>query len=82
MDQKPWEVDKRWPDPAFMKNQEITPELSERYGGMYVAWSRDGTRILESAADESALYEKMRQAGVDLLDFVVDYVERPGESNW
>jgi hypothetical protein len=30
MEQKPREVDKRWPDPAFMKNWEITPELAEQ----------------------------------------------------
>jgi len=80
VEQKPWEVDpKGWPDPVFMKNRVITFAISERYGGMYVAWSRDGTRIVEADADDAALYEKLRQAHVDLCD-VVSYVDPPGVS--
>jgi hypothetical protein len=82
VEQKPWEVDKRWPDPSGLKNREVTPEIQEQYGGMYVAWSRDGLRVLDGDVDEAVLYEKMRRAGVNSLEFVVDYVERPGESNW
>lgn len=82
MEQKPWEVDKRWPDPSGLRNREVTAEIQERYGGKYVAWSRDGSHVLDADADESALYEKMRRAGVGFLEFVVDYVNRPGETNW
>jgi hypothetical protein len=82
VEQKPWEVDKRWPDPAFMQNRVITLEIVKTYGGMYVAWSRDGTRILDADANESLLNEKLRKAGVEQLDYVIDYVDRPDEGNW
>lgn len=80
MEPKVWDVDKRWPDPAFMKNRVITAEISEKYGGMYVAWSRDGTRIVEADADDAALYEKVRLMGIELVDIVIGYIDRPGES--
>jgi hypothetical protein len=82
VEQKPWEVDKRWPDPACLKNRVITAEITEKYGGMYVAWSRDGTRIVEGDASEAELYKKIKEAGIDLLDVVIDYIDRPGEANW
>ncbi len=46
-----------------------------RYQGQHIAWSWDGSQILAADADQRALDQKLRDAGIDPLKVIYDYVE-------
>jgi hypothetical protein len=70
--------DAPWIEPRFQENQRNFPadELL-RYAGQHIAWSWDGSRILASDSDRRALDQKLRDAGIDPLQVIHDYVEDP-----
>jgi hypothetical protein len=72
---------KPWTDPSFLENQRRFPmaELS-RYHGQHIAWSWDGSQILAADADRRALDQKLRDAGIDPLQVIHDFVEDPNLS--
>ncbi len=65
-----------WTDPLFLENQRKFPveELS-RYQGQHIAWSWDGSQILAADPDRGVLDQKLRDAGVDPLEVIHDFVE-------
>ena len=70
-----------WIDPAFLENQRQFPrEELARYAGQHIAWSWDGTEILDSAPDEQSLDQKLRAAGIDPGRVVIGYVDDPNVS--
>ena len=65
-----------WPDRAFFENQErVKPEQLLPYAGRYIAWSLDGSQILDSAEDEEQLWDKLIAAGIDPHHVAFDYVD-------
>ena len=70
-----------WIDAHFLENQRKFPagELL-RYQGQHIAWSWDGAQVLASAVDRRALDQKLRDAGIDPLQVIHDYVEDPNLS--
>ena len=70
-----------WTDPHFVENQRKFPadELL-RYLGQHIAWSWDGSQILATDADRGALDQKLRDAGIDPLQVIHDFVEDPNLS--
>jgi hypothetical protein len=66
----------RWPTPEYFEKLYRFPQDElYRYAGKYVAYSEDATRIVESDADEAALYAKLEAAGYDLSRTLVSYVD-------
>jgi hypothetical protein len=57
----------------FLANRQRFPldELA-KYLGSWVAWSLDGTRIVASAANAEDLEERVRQAGEDFSQCVLE----------
>jgi hypothetical protein len=51
-----------------------------RYQGQHIAWSWDGSQILAGDADRKILDQKLRQAGIDPLQVIHDFVEDPNLS--
>jgi hypothetical protein len=70
-----------WTDASFLENQRKFPaaELLQ-FRGQHIAWSWDGSQILVAAADRAALDQKMRDAGIDPLQVIHDFVEDPNVS--
>jgi hypothetical protein len=67
-----------WLEPAFVENQRNFPvEELLRYQGQHIAWSWDGSCILGSDVDRRALDKKLRDAGIDPLQVIHDFVEDP-----
>lgn len=48
-----------------------------KYADQQIAWSPDGLRILAGADDLDALFEKLKNAGIDFSQVVFDYVPDP-----
>jgi len=70
-----------WLDPGFQKNQRNFPaEELVRFAGQHIAWSRDGAQILANDADRRTLDQKLREAGIDPLQVIHDFVEDPNLS--
>jgi hypothetical protein len=68
--------DDSWLDKIFFENQaKIAPEALLPYAGRHIAWSWDGSRILDSAEEREQLIEKLVAAGVDPHRVVFDYVD-------
>ena len=65
---------------VFLKNRESFPlEELEKYSGQWVAWSPDGTRIVTASAEsQEAVYQMLEQAGLDLSEHVMSYVDDMG----
>ena len=62
-------------EPNFLKNQRQFPlEELARHRGNYIAWSKDGRRIVASAPDLESLDHLVRAAGEDLQSCVIDSV--------
>jgi hypothetical protein len=55
------------------------PDELEKYAGLRVAWSLDGTQILASGVDDSEVDRNLRAAGLDPEYVVHSYVYRPDE---
>jgi hypothetical protein len=53
------------------------PEKLLPYAGQHVAWGPDGTRILASGEDIDAVVRKLREAGVEPNQVVLDYIDPP-----
>jgi hypothetical protein len=50
----------------FRENQnKYPPEEFLKYAGKVIAWSLDGTCVLESGADEGDVADKLRKRGLD-----------------
>ncbi len=65
-----------WINPTFQANQRNFPaEELIRHQGKHIAWSWDGSLILASDADRRVLDQKLRDAGIDPLQVIHDYVE-------
>lgn len=71
-----------WTDPRFVENQRTFPanELL-RYQGQHIAWSWDGAEILAADFDRTTLDQKLRNAGIDPLRVIHDFVEDANLSN-
>jgi len=70
-----------WIDPHFHTNRcNFPPEELLKYAGQQVAWSWDGTRILASAPDDTELWRKLAEAGIDPQRVVFGYVDPPDVS--
>ncbi len=46
----------------------------DKYAGMYVAWSPDGTRIVSSGKDRVALWKALEDAGIDFSQVVGEFI--------
>ena len=65
-----------WPPPDFEANREKIPfEDLLPYNGMHIAYSWDGTRVLEGDPDDTKLFEKLQARGIDTNYVVFDYFE-------
>jgi hypothetical protein len=70
-----------WIDARFLQNQrEFPADELLRYQGQHIAWSWDGSQILAADADRRALDQKLRDAGIDPLQVIHDFVEDPNLS--
>ena len=66
----------RWPDSIYFQNLKRFPlDELEKYAGKYVAWSEDGTRIVDSCEDDAVLYSRLKSAGFDMSRTLIDFVE-------
>jgi hypothetical protein len=57
------------------------PEQLLPYGGKYVAWSLDGTRILASGDTEEEVNRQLVAAGIGLNQVVGDYIDPLDEAS-
>jgi hypothetical protein len=60
----------------FARNHD--PEDLVRYRGNWVAWSRDGRKVLYASPDPYKLFELIDAAGLDSDEYVVGGIE----ANW
>ena len=67
----------------FIKNrQAFPPEELAKYAGQWVAWSRDGTRIVAGSSEsDAALIAALERAGEDPLEFVFGYIPSGDETH-
>ncbi len=55
----------------FRENQNKYPaEEFRKYSGQVIAWSLDGTSILESGTDELDVAEKLKKRGLDTTQVI------------
>jgi hypothetical protein len=65
-----------WTNPVFVENRKNFPaEELEKYRGMQIAWSLDGSRIVASGRDHDELERNLLAAGIDPLRVFCSYVE-------
>lgn len=65
-----------WLERIFFENQEkFPPEQLLPYAGQYIAWSWDGSRILDSAEEQEQLRQKLVAAGINPQRVVFQYVD-------
>ncbi len=68
--------DDSWLDLTFFENQaKVPPEALLPYAGRHIAWSWDGSRILDSAEELEQLIEKLTAVGENVHRVVFDYVD-------
>jgi hypothetical protein len=59
----------------YAENRQKFPlEELDKYAGMYVAWSSDGTRIIASGKDRESLWEALEHAGIDFNQVVGEFI--------
>jgi hypothetical protein len=46
----------------------------DKYAGMYVAWSPDGTRIITCGKDRVALWKALEDADIDFSQVVGEFI--------
>ena len=64
----------------YLENRPKFPlEELAKYGGMHVAFSLDGKRIVASGASWDELFDNMEAAGIDENQVVGSYIGAPGE---
>ena len=67
----------------FRENQSKVPlEELMRYNGQYVAWSDDGTHILDSDPDGVALYSRLHEKRYDMGEILIAYMSVPEEASF
>jgi hypothetical protein len=67
-----------WMDPNFTENQRKFPwEELQKYAGLHVAWSWEGTTIVASGSTIEEAWDNVKQAGIDPARVVFDFVEVP-----
>lgn len=60
---------------VFNENRlRFPPEELQKYAGKYVAWSPDGTSILDSDEDMTRLDERLQAAGHELSEILISMV--------
>jgi len=70
-----------WNSPSFLENQrKFAAEKLLCFAGQFIAWSWDGSRIVAGDADRRVLDQKLRDAGIDPLQVIHDFVEDPNLS--
>jgi hypothetical protein len=70
-----------WNSPSFLENQRNFPaEKLLCFAGQHIAWSWDGSRIVAGGADRRELDQKLRDAGINPLQVIHDFVEDPNLS--
>ena len=68
--------DDLWPTREFFENRRnFPPEEVEKYRGLYIAWSPDGRKVLDSDDSSDRLWDKLVAAGVDPGRTVIDYID-------
>jgi hypothetical protein len=70
-----------WIDARFLENQRaFSMDELLRYQGQHIAWSWDGSQILAAHPDRQGLDQKLRDAGINPLQVIHDFVEDPNLS--
>jgi hypothetical protein len=65
-----------WPPPEFEANRDKIPfESFLPYDGMRIAYSWDGTRILDGDPELGKLIDRLEAAGIDTNRVVFDFFE-------
>jgi len=65
-----------WLDRTYFENQEkFPPEQLLPYAGQFIAWSWDGSRILDSAEEQEQLWQKLVAAGINPQRVGFQYVD-------
>ena len=65
-----------WLDAQHFENRRnFPPEELDKYDRQYIAWSWDGSRILASAPEREALWDKLVGMGVDPQRVVFEWIE-------
>ena len=54
-----------------------TADELQPYLGRYVAWPVDGKVILAASDDPVDMVKKLDEAGVDALDYIIDFIPEP-----
>jgi hypothetical protein len=68
--------DDSWLDKTFFENQaKVSPDALRPYAGRHIAWSWDGSRILDSAEELQQLIDKLTAVGENVHRVVFDYVD-------
>ncbi len=71
-----------WPPPEYEENRRRMPlETLLPFNGMYIAYSWDGTCVLDGDPNEANLVAKLEAAGIDTNRVVFDYFEYSDVSN-
>jgi hypothetical protein len=67
----------------YIENRNKFPEEQlEPYAGQWVAFSRDGTRILVADKDLNEAMAKLKASGLALQDAVWDHLDPPDIDTW
>jgi hypothetical protein len=65
----------------FAENRNNFPgEQLEPYGGKWVAWWPDGSRIVDADDDFDALWSRLRNGGYNVYQLKLEHLPFPGES--
>ena len=65
-----------WPPPEYEENRRKIPlEVLLPYNQMHIAYSWDGTRVLDGDPDQGKLIDKLDAAGIDTNRVVFDYFD-------
>ncbi len=71
-----------WLEVAFFENrQKFPPDELAKYAGQHIAWSWDGTRIVDSDPNPEELCRKLEAAGIPTNRVVFGYVDPPDQVN-
>ena len=64
-----------WTNPVFIENRKnFLPDELDKYRGMQIAWSWDGSQIVACGNDEEELDRNMLAAGINPLRVFYSYV--------
>lgn len=74
------------PDPGWVDSNALSaaiaahpPEYRARFAGQYVAWTRDGSRVVDSDTDRARLYDRLDRAGISSERVAFEYVPSEGD---